>query len=331
MIWQPEYYSQPPIDEGMVYLKMVNDMQQLENDLDNDNQDLEPTPYQGEYRRDIGKDDDLDADALEDPVYEATLQKQKNQSLVTDKAKTDKQAHDFKKRYDDLKRHYDTKLNEWKQEKQLFEAKLAVEAKKHNIQELPKTEEELEHFKEKYPDVYDVVETISALKASERVKGIEDHLQELRGKEQEAVVKTAEKQLIQEHPDFVNLKEDENFLNWLNEQPVSISDGIYKNNTDVKWAARVLDLYKADAGIKKTRPKVSRSNTKGLKPSSTASNSAADAVTRTNARRTIENMQDDKKVWTITEISRLKPWEYEKVEKDIDKALKEGRVIDSVE
>ena len=91
----------------------------------------------------------------------------------------------YKKRYDDLKRHYDTKLNEWKQEKELLSAKLSVEAKKHDIQELPKTEEELTEFKEKYPDVYDVVETISALKASDRVKDIESRLEDLKIKEQE--------------------------------------------------------------------------------------------------------------------------------------------------
>ena len=40
---------------------------------------------------------------------------------------------------------------------------------------------------------------------------------------------------------------------------------------------------------------------------------------------------DDKKVWSVQEISRLKPWEYEKVEKEIDRAVREGRVVDSVE
>ena len=309
---------------------MVNDMQQLENDLDNDNHDLEPTPYQGKYRRDIGKDEDLDADALEDPVYEATLQKQKTEGLVTDKSKTDKQAHDFKKRYDDLKRHYDTKLNEWKQEKQLFEAKLTVEAKKHNIKELPKTEEELTEFKEKYPDVYDVVETISTLQANERVRDIEDKLHDLRIKEQEAVVQTAAKQLMNFHPDFEVLKESDVFLSWLDEQPPSISDGIYKNNTDVKWAARVIDLFKADNNIK--TPKTRNKSKATKRPQSNASrNDAAQAVTRTNAKMSLEQFQDDKKIWSISEISRLKPWEYEKVEKEIDRAVREGRVVDSVE
>ena len=53
----------------------------------------------------------------------------------------------------DLRFHdtcYET-ANEWKQEKELLQAKFSVEAKKHDIKELPKTEEELTEFKEKYP------------------------------------------------------------------------------------------------------------------------------------------------------------------------------------
>jgi hypothetical protein len=45
-----------------------------------------------------------------------------------------------------------------------------------------------------------------------------------------------------QHPDFPQLKTDEKFLMWLDEQPQSIADGIYKNNTDSKWAIRVVDL-----------------------------------------------------------------------------------------
>jgi len=242
----------------------------------------------------------------------------------------EEQTHDFKKRYDDLKRHYDNKLNEWKQEKELLNAKLSVEAKKHDIQELPKTEEELSEFKEKYPDVYDVVETISSLQANERVKDIEERLHDLRVKEQEAVVQTAAKQLMNLHPDFEVLRESDVFLSWLDEQPASISDGIYKNNTDVKWAARVIDLFKADNDIKTPKLRNKSKSTKRSQ-SKTSRNDAAQAVTRTNSKMSLEQFQDDKKVWSVQEISRLKPWEYEKVEKEIDKAVREGRVVDSVE
>ena len=295
---------------------------------DNEGEDLEPTPYQNNYRRNLAIDDDSDESDLQDPADMQTTRKD-TEGLAQTKASKE-QTHDFKKRYGDLKRHYDTKLNEWKQEKEMFQAKLAVEAKKHDIKKLPKTEEELEDFKEKYPDVYDVVETISSLQASERVKDIEGRLQELRNKEQEAVVQTAEKQLLNIHPDFSNLKEDESFLNWLEDQPTNISDGIFKNNTDVKWAARVVDLFKADIGAPRN---TKRANQKANKrpQSSSPKNQAAQSVTRTTANRSLDSFQDDTKIWSIAEISRLKPKEYELLEKEIDKAVKEGRVVDSVE
>jgi hypothetical protein len=296
-------------------------------------EELEPTPYQNKYRANLEEpkfgDDDQEVE-YDDPVEATRLQLEKNKGLASKKKNGEEQSHDFKKRYDDLKRHYDTKLNEWKQEKELLSAKLSVEAKKHDIQELPKTEEELSQFKEKYPDVYDVVETISSLQANERVKDIEDRLHDLRLKEQEAVVQTAEKQLLNVHPDFEILKENDVFLSWLDEQPSSIADGIYKNNTDVKWAARVIDLFKADNNIKPAKNRKQSTN-KRPKSSPSRNNSAAQAVTKTNPKMSLEQFQDDKKVWSVQEISRLKPWEYEKVEKEIDRAVKEGRVVDSVE
>ena len=292
--------------------------------------ELEPTPYQNDYRRNLEEptfNEEEEAE-IDDPVEATRQQLAKTEGLVSKKGT--EQTHDFKKRYDDLKRHYDTKLNEWKQEKELLQAKFSVEAKKHDIKELPKTEEELTEFKEKYPDVYDVVETISTLQANERVRDIEDKLHDLRIKEQEAVVQTAAKQLMNVHPDFGVLRESDVFLSWLDEQPPSISDGIYKNNTDVKWAARVIDLFKADNNIK--MPKTRNKSKATKRPQSNASrNDAAQAVTRTNTKMSLEQFQDDKKIWSISEISRLKPWEYEKVEKEIDKAVREGRVVDSVE
>mgnify|MGYP003134564938 CR=1 FL=1 len=305
----------------------VNSAQLEENEGEN----LEPTPYQNEYRRTLNEPDpdELDDPSLEEatpPIREGLV----NQNS-TNKADQQKQPHDFKKRYDDLKRHYDNKLNEWKQEKEMLSAKLAVEAKKHSIQKLPKTDEELEDFKEKYPDVYDVVETISALQASERVKDIEGRLKELKNKEQEAVVQTAEKQLLSVHPDFSTLKGDESFLRWLEEQPNSISDGIFKNNTDVKWAARVIDLFKADIGAPRKSNNTRKKATRPQSRSQANNNQAAQAVTRTTAKKSLDDFESDTKIWTIAEISRLKPREYERLEKEIDRAVKEGRVVDAVE
>ena len=305
----------------------------VDNNLDEDQQtqeELEPTPYQNTYRRNLEEPtfNEEEEQEFDDPLEATRQQLAQHEGLASSK-KNGEQTHDFKKRYDDLKRHYDTKLNEWKQEKELINARTSVEAKKQSIRELPKTEEELHEFKEKYPDVYDVVETISTLQANERVKEIEEKLSDLRLKEQEAVVQTAGKQLLNIHPDFDVLKESDVFLSWLDEQPSNRSDGIYKNNTDVKWAARVIDLFKADNNIK--TPKSYNKSKSPKRSQSSPSNSAAQAVTRTNAKRSLDDFQNDKKIWSVQEISKLKSHEYEKVEKEIDRALKEGRVMDSVD
>jgi len=302
--------------EREVKMTVRNEIETVDEE---DNEELEPTPYQNQYRQSL-EEDDFEED-VEDPVDMATP-KRKKQGLVDKNATNEADSHDYKKRYSDLKKHYDTKLNEWKQQQELLQAEIAVAEKSKGMPELPKSEEELEEFRTKYPDVYDVVDTISSLKASERVREIEGRLEDLKQKEQEAIVQTAEQELISLHPDFVNLKEDQTFLDWLDSQPTNISDGIYKNNTDTKWAARVIDLFKSDTGnVSKTR------SNRQTKPSP---KKAAEAVTKTKQRRYIDDLQDDTKVWTVDEMSKLKPHEFAKVEKDIDKASKEGRVVNSL-
>ena len=97
----------------------------------------------------------------------------------------------------------------------------------------------------------------------------------------------------------------------MDNQPSSISDGIIKNNKDSKWAIRVLDLYKADSGLSKGKPK--------------SSTGAAASVTKTRAKSVNLDANSGKRIWKASEVQRLKSWEYEKVEKDIDLAVKEGR------
>ena len=270
---------------------------------------LEPTPYENAYRRTLNEPDD---DQL-DPAVERAATPRKSDGVVQ------REEHDYKKRYDDLKKHYDSKLNEWRQNREIMEAKLKMSEQPVSVaQELPKTREELDNFRNQYPDVYDVVETISTLQAQDKVKEVEEKLESLKEKEVEAERVTSEKQLLALHPDFNELKTDENFISWLDEQPENISDGVYHNNTDVKWAARVIDLYKGDIGQSRSR----RSNSKRTNAE------AAQVVTRTS--KGLEPLGSDKKVWTIEEISRLKPWEYEKLEKEIDAAARDGRVVDSL-
>jgi hypothetical protein len=218
----------------------------------------------------------------------------------------------YKKRYDDLKTYYDKKLSEWKQEKESLTAQAKVAEKQTAQYAPPKTDEDLDQFKDKYPDVYQVVETISHKMASKQVEDLQAEIGRISEREQKLKVQSAYKQLLNTHPDFEDIKSSPEFLAWLEQQPKSISEGITKNNTDPVWASRTVDLYKVDVGIDRKR-----------KP--TKSKDAAKAVTKATSRDV--NVGQGDKVWKISEIQKLKPWEFEKYESEIDQAMKSGRVI----
>ena len=266
--------------------------------------------YRGKYREEVYQDDDEETVEAQDPSEEEATPEQESTSFAEPQQGSDT---DYKKRYDDLKRHYDSKLEEWKTERQeLASARKAGEDSGLSQSELPKTPEELAAFREKYPDVYAIVETVSTLQAENRLKELKDEVQQLKGKEQNLIVQNAYKELISAHPDFSQLKTDEKFLMWLDDQPASIADGIYKNNTDARWAIRVVDLYKADTSTKTTK------RSKDADP--------AAAVTRSTAKDIAGEANSEKKVWKASEIGRLKPWQFEKLEAEIDAAKKEGRI-----
>lgn len=268
--------------------------------------------YRGKYRDEVYQDDDEDEVKAADPSEEeATPEEEPTFAKPKEGSDTD-----YKKRYDDLKRHYDSKLEEFKKEREeLLQAQQAGRDSGLSASQLPKTPEELERFKAKYPDVYAIVETVSSMQAESRMNDLKKEVESLRGREQELEVKSAYKELTSAHPDFVELKTDERFLAWLDQQPASIADGIYKNNKDAKWAIRVVDLYKLDTG-NVGKKKVTRDADPAAVVGKTA---AKDVVGEANPH-------GDKKVWKASEIGKLKASEFERYEKDIDAARAEGRI-----
>ena len=269
--------------------------------------------YRGKHRDAVYIDDDD-----EDQAVEATEEQEADPQEATPQESTSfvenkkEETHDYKKRYDDLKKHYDTKVNEFKGEiSSLRESLENKEVEMPSNVAVPKTMEELEQFKAQYPEVFDVVQTVSSLQTESQVSQLREELGTIKEREKDLEKQNAYQQLVSHHPDFDEIKVDEKFLSWLEDQPKSIADGIYKNNTDAKWAARVIDLYKADTGVP-AKKKTKRA-------------SAADAVTKTSARE-VATTKTEGKVWKASEIRNLKPWEFEKLESDLDLARQEGRI-----
>jgi len=269
--------------------------------------------YRGKYREEVYKDEEevVDEEQQEqsDPTEEVATQKEAEQSesFVSPEKK---ESVDFKKRYDDLKKHYDSKLNEWRLEKQ----HLSDQIESFHPKAEEQVDSDLTNFKTQYPDVYDAIDRISTSKSDTRVKKLEEELSVLKEKEAKLEKDKSYQELLRLQPDFDDLKTTDKFLKWLDSQPTSISDGIYNNNTDAKWASRVIDLYKADVGSPKRSKVINKSK------------DAAMSVSKTTTTDVATSDQNNKKIWKGSDIARLKPWEFEKVEAEIDLARQEGRI-----
>jgi len=231
------------------------------------------------------------------------------EELDTSKDKPYKRPN-YKKRYDDLKKHYDNKLNEFK----IREQELIEEATKNRTEyQAPKTEEELEEFKKNYPDVFEVVETVAHMQSESKAKVLEERLSKLQQREQELIRKDAEKRLYDKHPDFEDIKNSDDFHAWAKEQPDSIQKWIYSNADDADLASRALDLFKKDLGIEPVK----------TKSSSKTKQSAADMVSTKTT--TVEPKQQ--KVWSEREIAAMSMDEFDKYEEEISNAMQEGRIV----
>ncbi len=217
---------------------------------------------------------------------------------------------DYKKRYDDLKKHYDSKLNEFKTREQELKEQAA---KNRPDYKAPKSPEELEQFKKDYPDVFDVVETVSHLQAEERTKVLEERLETLQQREKNLVRQDAEKRLMERHPDFEDIKNSDDFHGWAKEQPSAIQDWIYNNADDADLASRALDLFKRDIGMD-VAPK--KSNSKQSKKS------AADMV----STKTTSVEPQQAKIWTEKEIASMSMDEFDRHEAEISEAMQQGRI-----
>ena len=217
----------------------------------------------------------------------------------------------FKKRYDDLKKHYDSTINKHKEEVRSLRTQLESSTQQFVA---PKSKEELEAWRKEYPDVYDMVETIAMNKATTQSAELESKFKNLQVQQEQIKKEKAEVELLKIHPDFNEIREKEEFHQWAEKQDPTIQGWLYENTSNAKLAARAIDLYKMDVG----QSKLTKKEEKDVKKE------AAKAISKT--RKAVDSDAPKKKVWTTSEISRLKPHEFEKFEKDIDLARLEGRI-----
>jgi len=216
----------------------------------------------------------------------------------------------FKKRYGDLRRH--SQQQQVTLQKQIDELRSQLQQSTEKQIKLPKSEEELSEWAKAYPDVAKIVETIAIKKAKEQTQALDERFKQLDEREHQTAKEKAEAELMRLHPDFDSIRDDDDFHNWVEEQPKWVQDALYDNESDAKAAARAIDLYKADKGIKAKKPSSDRG--------------AAESV-NTRGSRSAPTGESKDGVFYESQVNKMTTFEYEKNQEAIAKALQSGKFV----
>jgi len=220
---------------------------------------------------------------------------------------------DYKKRYDDLKKHYDGRVNSFKAREDELLAEVKSNRPKYKA---PKSSEEIAAFKKEYPDVYGVVESVSHLQASKELEDLKGELNTLRQVNQSISKEKAEARLARMHPDFEEIRESDDFHDWANNQPEAIKKWVYGNNADAELASRAIDLFKQDTGKSKSKSTVSGDTVP-----------ASEMIKVTNSK---DIGYGTRKIFTRSQIAAMSQSEFDKNERAIEEAQREGRIVNDM-
>jgi len=250
------------------------------------------------------KEQTEEVEEVEEKV-EATKEEEKVEAKADDDKELTREEKTYKKRYDDLRRHQNKLVEQVK----TLEAKIADPASFA----APTTEEELEAWKEKYPDVANIVATLAKKEAQAMYNAADERLTRLDEIAADANRAKAEAEIRAIHSDFDELKESDAFHDWVDVQPKWVKDALYVNEDDPASVARVIDLYKADNNIVNKTKKASAKK-------------AATAIVTKKGRTSVDADDVSGKI-TESDVNKMSAREYEDRSDEIMEAMRTGRFV----
>lgn len=217
----------------------------------------------------------------------------------------------FKKRYGDLRRY--SQEQQATLQKQVDSLLAQLQQSTAQQIKMPKTEDELTAWAEAYPDVAKIVETIAMKKAKEQSSALEDRFKALDEREKLTAREKAEAQLMKLHPDFDTIRDSDEFHDWVDEQPKWVQASLYENDTDSVAAARAIDLYKSDKGIRTSKKDTNYSD-------------AAKSI-GTRSAKSAPTGDDQSGSFTESQVAKMTIQQYEANQDAINKARQTGKFV----
>ena len=212
----------------------------------------------------------------------------------------------YKKRYSDLRKH----LN--KQSEEIKELKAQMENAAKGELRPPSSDESIEAWSKKYPEIASIVETIATKKAEEKFEKADKRLQEIDQLNAETQRTKSENAIRKMHPDFDELRESDDFHNWAAEQPKWVQDALYENQDDPRSVVRVIDLFKVDNGMDiKSKKKTTK-----------------DAASKVSTKRTTKIDGEGVSGQILeSQVQKMSAKEYEARSEDIMEAIRSGKFV----
>ncbi len=251
---------------------------------------------------------------MEEEELEQMLKEQRGEveetAEETEEEPTTAEEKTFKKRYSDLRRHQQQQAEEFK--KQIAELRTQLDTATKKEMKLPKSDEDIEQWTKDYPDIAAIVEKIAMKKASEQASALEERIKVIDEMQLSATKEKAEAELMRLHPDFDTIRDSDEFHEWADSQPKWVQDALYENDNDARSAARAIDLYKADMGISKKKPKSDKDAAKSV--------STKDSRSRPQENEASSYLKE-------SEVQKMSPQEYEARSDEIMEAIRSGKFL----
>jgi len=238
---------------------------------------------------------------------EEKAEAQEDKPAKEEKEELSGEERTYKKRYSDLRSH----LNKQSEELKQLKAQLNTLQKTGKVR-APTSDESIEAWAEKYPEIAGIVETIAEKKAQEKFSSADERLKEIDKINSEAQRTKAQNEIRAMHEDFDDLRGSDDFHDWAGEQPKWVQDALYENQDDPQSVIRVIDLYKVDNGM----------DTKGKRQKNKDAASAVKTkrVSKPDSDTTAGHLRE-------SDVQRMSAQEYEQKSDDIMEAIRSGKFV----
>lgn len=252
------------------------------------------------------KDDSEDNEKGGDPVSQ-------DSQPVTNPPKEDEKPKevDWEKRFKDQQSYSTKKMTELNDT--ISNLKTQIDELSKEKTKPPKTQEELEAWVAKYPEVSDMFMTLVMNQNENLRQEFQQELSEYQKEKQQLALEKAKTQLLRKQPDFDEITASEEFVEWFSKQPAVIQDTISKPSLDedgVNAASRTIDLFKYEVLNKGKRPDPKE---------------AAGKVKTSGSDEPVD--RGDKPKFLESQVAKMTSAEFEKNQDAILKAQSEGRFV----